>query len=55
MYTASRLQRWSGILSAHDYEIKFNKTDKNIKADFLSRLPFSSSDIYYLDFSHILF
>ena len=36
---ASRLQRWSIILSAYTYEIVYKSTAKHGNADGLSRLP----------------
>lgn len=36
---ASRMQRWSLLLSAHQYEIKYRKSDQHQNADGLSRLP----------------
>ena len=39
--TAARLQRWSWILSAYQYEIEFCPTGEHGNADGLSRLPLS--------------
>ncbi|KAJ8348953.1 hypothetical protein SKAU_G00275420 [Synaphobranchus kaupii] len=36
---ASRMQRWALLLSAHDYDIKYRKSDLHANADGLSRLP----------------
>ncbi|XP_029965625.1 uncharacterized protein K02A2.6-like [Salarias fasciatus] len=36
---ASRMQRWALLLSAHQYEIKYRKSDQHQNADGLSRLP----------------
>uniref|UniRef100_A0A3B3C7M6 Gypsy retrotransposon integrase-like protein 1 n=1 Tax=Oryzias melastigma TaxID=30732 RepID=A0A3B3C7M6_ORYME len=36
---ASRMQRWALLLSAHQYEIKYRKSDEHQNADGLSRLP----------------
>lgn len=36
---ASRMQRWALILSAHQYDIKYRKSDQHGNADGLSRLP----------------
>ena len=38
---AARLQRWSWILSAYQYEIEFRPTGEHGNADGLSRLPLS--------------
>ena len=37
--TASRLQRWAIILSAYDYEVKYQPSSQHGNADGLSRLP----------------
>lgn len=42
IFAASRLQRWSVILSTYQYKIKFVNSDKNDNADCLSRLPCKS-------------
>ena len=39
---ASRLQRWAIILSAYNYEVKYQPTDKHGNADALSRSPLDS-------------
>lgn len=36
---ASRLQRWSDLLSGYDYDIKYIKGKNNFNADYLSRSP----------------
>lgn len=36
---ASRMQRWALLLSAHQYVIKYRKSDQHQNADGLSRLP----------------
>ena len=36
---AARMQRWSFLLSAYQYEILFKPTDKHCNSDGLSRLP----------------
>lgn len=41
---ASRLQRWSIILSAYQYEIKYLKGKDNVVADALSRLCIKTDD-----------
>ena len=38
---AARLQRWSLILSAYQYQIEFKPTSQHANADSLSRLPLS--------------
>lgn len=52
---ASRLQRWSIILSAYQYEIKYINSVKNCVADALSRLHQSRSSNIKNDFGHILY
>ena len=37
--TASRLQRWAIILSAYDYEVRYQPSAQHGNADGLSRLP----------------
>eukprot|EP00731_Ephydatia_muelleri_P025384 Em0017g467a len=41
---ANRLQRWALTLSAYDYELKVVQGKENVVADFLSRLPLSSTN-----------
>ena len=36
---AARMQKWSFLLSAYQYEILFKPTDKHYNADGLYRLP----------------
>ncbi|KAJ8375556.1 hypothetical protein SKAU_G00061360 [Synaphobranchus kaupii] len=38
-FAASRMQRWALLLSAHDYDIKYRKSELHGNADGLSRLP----------------
>ena len=42
---ASRLQRWAIILSAYNYEVKYQPSDKHGNADALSRLPLDSDNL----------
>lgn len=51
---ASRMQRWALLLSAHQYDIKYRKSDQHQNADGLSRLPLptkhsecTQADIFY--------
>lgn len=53
-YAASRLQRWSIILSTYNYEIKYVKSENNY-ADALSRLPLTNKTELEPDFAHILY
>ena len=60
MLAASRLVRWSIILSAYDFDIEFRKSEKNWNADMLSRLPLKESlpisndnMIYSIQIAHI--
>ena len=41
---AARLQRWAVILMAHQYDIRFRKSDEHANADMLSRLPTEDSE-----------
>ena len=52
---ASRMQRWALLLSAHQYDIKYKKSDLHGNADGLSRLPLpvahtepTQAEIFYL-------
>ena len=42
---ASRLQRRAIILSAYNYEVKYQPSDKHGNADALSRLPLDSDNL----------
>ena len=42
---ASRLQWWAIILSAYNYEVKYQSSDKHGNADALSRLPLDSDNL----------
>lgn len=52
---ASRLQRWSILLSAYQYDIKCVKSEKNTNADTLSRLPMLYKAKEKIDLGHILY
>lgn len=52
---ASRLQRWSIILSAYQYEIRYIESKKNCNADALSRLPISTHSNKEIDHGHIYY
>lgn len=52
---ASRLQRWSIILSAYNYEIEFVNSKDNANADALSRLPIKSRIDAKDDYGHIFY
>lgn len=51
---ASRMQRWALLLSAHQYDIKYRRSEQHCNADGLSRLPLpvahtehSQAEIFY--------
>uniref|UniRef100_A0A4W5R0Y7 Reverse transcriptase/retrotransposon-derived protein RNase H-like domain-containing protein n=1 Tax=Hucho hucho TaxID=62062 RepID=A0A4W5R0Y7_9TELE len=51
---ASRMQRWAFLLSAHQYDIKYRRSEQHCNADGLSRLPLpvahtdhSQAEIFY--------
>lgn len=51
---ANRMQRWALLLSAHQYDIKYRRSEQHCNADGLSRLPLpntppevSQADIFY--------
>jgi hypothetical protein len=48
-----RLQRWSIILGAYDYEIKFRKVSEIILADYLSRNPLDEVDTAENEINHV--
>ena len=41
---ASRLQRWAIVLSAYNYEVKYQPSEKHGNADALSRLPLDKTE-----------
>ena len=41
----SKLQRWAITLSAYNYEVKYQPSDKHGNADALSRLPLDSDNL----------
>ena len=41
---AAALQRWAVLLSAYSYEVEFRRTERNVYADSLSRLPLKNPD-----------
>lgn len=54
LFTASRLRRWSIILSTYDYDIKLIKIENIGNADCLSRLPMTEINrVNQIDYSHI--
>ena len=56
IFAASRLQRWSTILSTYQFKIKFVNSEKNGNADGLSRLPIQyRNKVDKIDYSHILY
>lgn len=55
LIAASRLQRWTIILSAYQYDIKFIKSQQNSPADALARLPLPYQSNKKLDAGHILY
>lgn len=56
MYAASRLQRWSTILSTYQYKIKYIKSKDNANADALSRLPLlNTNSDNESDYSHMFY
>ena len=42
---AARMQRWTLVLSAHDYEIEYKRSDDHANCDALSRLPRADSTV----------
>ncbi|KAL0158780.1 hypothetical protein M9458_046856, partial [Cirrhinus mrigala] len=51
---ANRMQRWALLLSAHQYDIKYRRSEQHCNTDGLSRLPLpdtppegSQADIFY--------
>ena len=40
---AARLQRWTIVLSAYQYDIEFKRTEAHGNGDGLSRLPFTGT------------
>lgn len=56
---ASRMQRWALLLSAHQYDIRYRRSEQHCNADGLSRLPLpdtpperSQADIFYFKEVH---
>ena len=53
---AARLQRWTLLLSAYNYKLKFKSIVENKEADWLSRLPIAmqgidpNEEIYHVDY-----
>ena len=53
--TAARLQRWSLILSAYEYNLEYMAGEENREADILSRLPMQvnvidpNQELYHVD------
>ncbi|XP_031347080.1 uncharacterized protein K02A2.6-like [Photinus pyralis] len=55
IFAASRLQRWSVILSTYNFKIKFINSESNGNADALSRLPIEMNVRDEVDLGHILY
>ena len=49
---ASRLQLWAIILSAYNYEVKYQPSDKHGNADALSHLPPGSDNLPIDDYEN---